>query len=33
MWEWVLLIVLALTPVSVIELWKLWKRKRVPQAL
>ncbi len=33
MWEWVLLIVLALTPVSVIELWKLWKRKRVPQPL
>lgn len=27
MWEWVLLVVLVLTPVSVIELWKLWKRR------
>lgn len=31
MWEWVLLVILTLTPVSVIEIWKLWKRRHVRQ--
>jgi hypothetical protein len=31
-WEWLLIALLSLVPVSAIELWKLWRKARVSTA-